>query len=199
MGTVSKSACVTVPSTPWARRSSRADAAKAGSSSIPATAAPWTVAARSSTRPSPQPRSRRRSPSRMAASDSARSMRSSLEAAQNGHPVRPVPVESSMPQRRTRRVVRRRARGILGSAGQQLVEALIALADAVFHAAGEEGVAAFEAVDQRGRREPGAAVAEVFEHEPLEGDVVGEALEGEGLDDQLRGAHLVEAAVEGEL
>ena len=35
--------------------------------------------------------------------------------------------------------------------------------------------------------EPGAAVAEVLEDEPLEGHAVGQALEGEGLDDQLDG------------
>ena len=44
--------------------------------------------------------------------------------------------------------------------------------------------------------EPGAAVAEVLEHEPLQGDAVGHALEGERLHDQLARAHLVEAAVE---
>ena len=47
-----------------------------------------------------------------------------------------------------------------------------------------------------GRGEAGAAVAEVLEHHLLEGDTVGHPLEGEGLDDQLGGAHLVEAAVE---
>jgi hypothetical protein len=85
------------------------------------------------------------------------------------------------------------------SAGEQFVEAVVSLADAVLHAAGEERVAAFERVDQRGRRQAGAAVAEVLEEEALQGYAVGLAFEGEGLDDELGGAHLVEAAVEAEL
>ena len=80
--------------------------------------------------------------------------------------------------------------------GEQLVEALVALAHADLHAAGHEGVAALEGVDQRGRGQPGAAVAEVLEDELLQGDAVGHALEGEGLDDQLVRPHLVEAAAE---
>src|SRR3954467_8285978 len=90
--------------------------------------------------------------------------------------------------------------GWCGSAcGGGLVEALVPLDDAAFHAAGDERVPVGERVDQGCRGQPGAAVAEVLEHELLQGDLVREALEGEGLHDQLVRPHLVEAAVEAEL
>ena len=50
-----------------------------------------------------------------------------------------------------------------GSAGEELVELLVALVDADLHAAGQEAVAALEGVDQGRRGEPGATVAEVLE------------------------------------
>lgn len=53
-----------------------------------------------------------------------------------------------------------------------------------------------EAVDQRGRDEPGAATAQVLEGQTLERHALGHALEGERLHDQLGGSDLVEAAVE---
>src|SRR5437763_80024 len=86
-----------------------------------------------------------------------------------------------------------------GLAGEQFVQALVALAHAVLHAAGDERVAGFKGVDQRGRRESGATVAEVLEDAAFEGHAVGKAFEREGLHDHLRRAHLVEAAVEAEL
>jgi len=49
---------------------------------------------------------------------------------------------------------------------------------------------ALERVDQRPRREPGAAAAEVLEDEALQGHAVGDALERKGLDDQFGGGHL---------
>src|SRR4051794_16977941 len=82
------------------------------------------------------------------------------------------------------------------SAGEHLVEALVAPADADPHPAGHEGVAALEGVHQRGRGQPRAAVAEVLRNELRRRPAFGHALEGEGLHDQLRGAPLVEAAVE---
>src|SRR3954471_19319253 len=80
------------------------------------------------------------------------------------------------------------------SAGEHLVEALVALADADLHPAGHEGVAALEGVHQRGRGQPRAAVAEVLENELLQRHAVGHALAGEALRDQPRGTPLVEAA-----
>ena len=70
------------------------------------------------------------------------------------------------------------------------------LVDTFLHATGEERVAVFEAVDERRGDEARTTVAEILEHQPLERDAVGYALPGEGLHDQLRGPHLVEAAVE---
>ena len=82
---------------------------------------------------------------------------------------------------------------------KKVVEALVALADAVLHAAGDERVAGLEestsdVAVSRVRPSPRSS-----NDERLEGDAVGHALEGEGLHDQLGGAHLVEAAVEAEL
>jgi hypothetical protein len=82
------------------------------------------------------------------------------------------------------------------AAGEDLVEALVALDDAGLHAAGDEGVPVGEGVHQRRRGQPGATVAEVLEHELLQGDAVRHALEGERLDDELVRPHLVEAATE---
>src|SRR5687768_16945427 len=53
---------------------------------------------------------------------------------------------------------------------EQLVQALVALADAVLHAARDHRVPGFERVHQRRCNEAGATVAEVFEHQALEGD-----------------------------
>jgi Co/Zn/Cd efflux system component len=91
------------------------------------------------------------------------------------------------------------ASGCPDQPARQLVEALVALADAGFHPAGDEGVAGLEGVDQRGRRQAGAAAAEVGEDQAFQGHAVGLAVEGEGLHDQLRGPHVVEGPVEAEL
>ena len=78
---------------------------------------------------------------------------------------------------------------------EELVEALVALADAVLHAAGDERVAALEAVDEglgdrRVRPSPRSSKRS-FSSATRRGTV-----EGEGLHDQLVRADLVEAAVE---
>src|SRR5688572_20818310 len=83
--------------------------------------------------------------------------------------------------------------------GEQLVEALVALAHAFFHAARDERVARLERVDERCASEAGAAVTEIFEDHSLERDAIGLALEREGLHDELRRPNLVERAVEAEL
>ena len=75
------------------------------------------------------------------------------------------------------------------------VELGVALVDAGLHAAGQPLVAALEAVDERLRVQPGAAVAEVLEPQRLERDAVGLTVEREGLHDAVL-ADLVEAAVE---
>src|SRR5688572_26227436 len=54
-----------------------------------------------------------------------------------------------------------------GPCSQQLVELLVALVHAGLHAAGEEHVAAFEAVDQREAVQLRAPVAEVLERHRL--------------------------------
>ena len=74
----------------------------------------------------------------------------------------------------------------------------VPLVDAGLHAAGQPLVASFEAVDERLRVEAGAAVAELLEPQRLERDVVGLAVEGEGLDDAVL-TDVVEATVEAEL
>src|SRR5829696_8518448 len=79
--------------------------------------------------------------------------------------------------------------------GQQPVELGVTLVDADLHAAGEPRVAALEAVGQRGRVQPGAAVAEVLEPQRLQGDAGRVALVGERLHEPVL-AHLGEAAVE---
>ena len=84
------------------------------------------------------------------------------------------------------------------SSADQGVELGVALVDAGLHAAGQPLVAAFEAVDERLRVQPGAAVAEVLEPQRLERDVVGLTVERERLHDAVV-TDLVEAAVEAEL
>src|SRR5690349_9091386 len=81
------------------------------------------------------------------------------------------------------------------SVGEQPVELGVAVVHADLHAAGQPGVAALEAVDQRGGDQTGTAVAEVLEGERLERDALGRALEGEGLHEPVL-ADLVEGAVE---
>ena len=89
-----------------------------------------------------------------------------------------------------------RAHQVLRS--EQRVELGVALVDAGLHARGQPGVPALEAVHQRLGVQPGAAVAEILEPQRLEGDVIGHALEGEGLHDLVL-ADGVEAAPEAEL
>src|SRR5665811_1592817 len=60
-----------------------------------------------------------------------------------------------------------RERDALGPAGQQLVQALVALPDAGLHAAGDEGIAVGERVHQRGRRQPGPPPAEILQAQLL--------------------------------
>src|SRR3954464_3504710 len=81
---------------------------------------------------------------------------------------------------------------------KQLVELLVALAHAVIHPAREDGGTLLERADQRGHGESGPAVLEGLELGPLQGDAVGDAFVGEGLHDDLVGAHLVKTAVEPE-
>src|SRR5215469_6609609 len=89
-----------------------------------------------------------------------------------------------------------RSAGRSGSAiGKHPVELGVSLVDPSLHSTGQPGVSAFEAVDQRLRAQPGAAVAEVLEPQRLQGDAVGLTLEGEGLHDTVW-AYLVEAAAE---
>src|SRR2546421_10005801 len=75
------------------------------------------------------------------------------------------------------------------------VELGVALVDAGLHAAGQPLVTSLEAVHQRLRVQPGAAVAEVLEPQRLEGDAVGLAVERERLHDAVL-TDLVEATVE---
>ena len=97
----------------------------------------------------------------------------------------PGGARASAPDRRPRR-----------SAGEELVEPLEALHDALLHAVGDVLVARLERLAERGRAQQRPAVAEVGEGEPLERDGVGHAVEGEGLHDELAGPHVVERAVE---
>src|SRR5699024_7563499 len=55
-----------------------------------------------------------------------------------------------------------------------------------------------EGVEERGGVQAGPSVAEIFDAQGLQGNRLGPAVEGEGLDDALLG-DLVEAAVEGVL
>src|SRR6266487_4742808 len=71
----------------------------------------------------------------------------------------------------------------------------VTLVDANLHAAAQPRVAAFEAVDQRLRPQPGTAVTQILEPQRFQGDAVGIALEREGLHDTVR-PNVVEAAVE---
>src|SRR5207248_8517231 len=79
--------------------------------------------------------------------------------------------------------------------GEHPVQLRVTLVDADLHAAAQPRVAAVEAVDQRLRPQPRAAVAQVLEPQRLQRDAVGIALEREGLHDTVR-PYLVEAAVE---
>src|SRR5438445_8784286 len=82
--------------------------------------------------------------------------------------------------------------------GKHPVQLGVTLVDTDLHAAAQPRVAAFEAVDQRLRPQPGTAVAQVLEPQRLQRDSVGIALEREGLHDTVR-PYLVETAVEGVL
>src|SRR5262245_46120929 len=75
------------------------------------------------------------------------------------------------------------------------VELGVSLVDPGLHATGQPGVPAFEAVDQRLRAQPGAALAQVVEPQRLQRDAVGLTFEGEGLHDTVR-AYLMKAAAE---
>src|SRR5262245_39421898 len=70
---------------------------------------------------------------------------------------------------------------------EQLVELLVALADADVHAARHHAVPCLERVDQGRGRQARAPIAQVLELETLEGHAVGHALPREGLDDDLAG------------
>jgi hypothetical protein len=82
------------------------------------------------------------------------------------------------------------------SAVEEIVVSFVPFPDADIFAAGEESIAALEGVDQGRGGQPGSPVAQVLEHEALERNTVGEALECEGLDDQLRRADFVKAPAE---
>src|SRR4029079_15536121 len=87
--------------------------------------------------------------------------------------------------------------GVLRSEGaEQLVELLVALDHAVLHAAGHEGVAVLEAVDQGDRDDPAAAAAEVLERGGLQRDAVREAFVGEGLHETVVRTDVVEGPEE---
>src|SRR4051794_36620930 len=95
-----------------------------------------------------------------------------------------TPVTVGVSQREAAARSRDRAAACSELPGEQLVQPLVALLDAGLHAAGHERVAALEGVDQRRRDQSGAAVTEVLEHDLLQRDAVGHALEAERLDDQ---------------
>jgi ATP-binding cassette subfamily B protein len=81
--------------------------------------------------------------------------------------------------------------------GQGLVQAFVALDDALLHPGRDERITSGERVDERGGGQPGAAVTQVLEDEPSQRHAVRHALVSERLDDQLPWADLVEAAPEG--
>ena len=80
--------------------------------------------------------------------------------------------------------------------GQHLVERGVALVDADLHAAGHHPGLRLHRLDDRQDLQPGAAVAEVVQHEGLEGDRLGHLLEAEGLHDLLVLPDPVDRAVE---
>src|SRR5919112_2380180 len=108
-------------------------------------------------------------------------------------------VQSRVPRTRSEKTPAyrrcRSAAGSDGAIGDHPIQLGVALVDPDLHAAAQPGVAALDAVDQRLRVQPGAAVAEVLERQGLQRDALRHALPGEGLHDAVR-ADLVEAPVE---
>lgn len=82
------------------------------------------------------------------------------------------------------------------SGTQHLVKLLVPLPDPLLHATGQEGVSIGEGVDEGCSGEAGAPVAQVFEHQLLQGHPIGDAFKGEGLDYQGWRPDLVEASTE---
>src|SRR5512133_697564 len=82
------------------------------------------------------------------------------------------------------------------SLGEQGVELGIALQHASVHPAGHDGVPDLDGLDHGGLGDSCAAATQVLEDRGVEGNPVGRALPGEGLDQPLVRAYLMERAVE---
>src|SRR5439155_8173046 len=101
---------------------------------------------------------------------------------------------------------RRSARDSLSARGadrllellEELVEAVVAILDAIAHARLDHRVAVGHGLEHGVALDPAPPAAQILDHELVQGDVARDALELEGLD-QVVDIHAVEHAVEAEL